>query len=147
MGAIIFNEGQEGRTEVDSVTLGRPFNIPVLFASFAVGEELYNLAQDGDVTVRLETHTLSETRTTRNIITETASGRKDRVVVVGAHLDSVSAGPGINDNGSGSSALLEVAEQMAKVRPRNKVRFAWWGAEEAGLIGSTAYVNSLSEAE
>jgi Zn-dependent M28 family amino/carboxypeptidase len=67
--------------------------------------------------------------------------------MAGAHLDSVSRGPGINDNGSGSAALLGVAEQMAKVKPRNKVRFAWWGAEEAGLIGSTEYVNGLSAAE
>ena len=63
--------------------------------------------------------------------------------MAGAHLDSVPEGPGINDNGSGSSALLEVAEQMAKVKPPNKVRFAWWGAEEASLVGSTFYVNNL----
>ena len=67
--------------------------------------------------------------------------------LAGAHLDSVPQGPGINDNGSGSATLLEVAEQMAKVKPRNKVRFAWWGAEEAGLVGSTAYVAGLSQAE
>jgi Zn-dependent M28 family amino/carboxypeptidase len=65
------------------------------------------------------------------------------VVMVGAHLDSVQRGPGINDNGSGTAVLLEVAEQMAKVKPRNRVRFAWWGAEEAGLVGSTAYVEGL----
>jgi Zn-dependent M28 family amino/carboxypeptidase len=67
--------------------------------------------------------------------------------MVGAHLDSVNAGPGIQDNGSGSAAILEVAEQMAKVKPRNKVRFAWWGAEESGLIGSDFYVFNLSEEE
>jgi Zn-dependent M28 family amino/carboxypeptidase len=67
--------------------------------------------------------------------------------MAGAHLDSVSAGPGINDNGSGSAALIEVAEQMAKVNPRNKVRFAWWGAEEDGLLGSEAYVAGLSAEE
>ena len=63
--------------------------------------------------------------------------------MAGAHLDSVGQGPGINDNGSGSAALLETAVQMAKVNPRNKVRFAWWGAEESGLVGSTFYVNDL----
>jgi len=67
--------------------------------------------------------------------------------MVGAHLDSVIAGPGIQDNGSGSAAILETAIQMARVKPRNKVRFAWWGAEESGLIGSTNYVNSLSQEE
>ena len=68
--------------------------------------------------------------------------------MAGAHLDSVAAGPGINDNGSGSSALIEVAEQMAKLKSKvqNKVRFAWWGAEEANLVGSTFYVDSLSDA-
>jgi Zn-dependent M28 family amino/carboxypeptidase len=67
--------------------------------------------------------------------------------MAGAHLDSVRQGPGINDNGSGSAALLEVAEQMANVKPRNKVRFAWWGAEELGLVGSRAYVAGLSQAD
>ena len=67
--------------------------------------------------------------------------------MAGAHLDSVAAGPGINDNGSGSAAILETAEQLSKVKPRNKLRFAWWGAEEAGLVGSTAYVNGLSQPE
>ena len=74
-------------------------------------------------------------------------GNPNNVVMAGAHLDSVNAGPGINDNGSGSAAILEVAEQMAKVKPRNKVRFAWWGAEESGLVGSTFYVNNLTQAE
>ena len=67
--------------------------------------------------------------------------------MVGAHLDSVREGPGINDNGSGSAAILEVAEQMRKVKPVNTVRFAWWGAEESGLVGSTFYVNNLTQAE
>ena len=67
--------------------------------------------------------------------------------MAGAHLDSVQAGPGVQDNGSGSAAILETAVQMAKVKPFNTVRFAWWGAEESGLVGSTAYVNGLSQEE
>lgn len=67
--------------------------------------------------------------------------------MLGAHLDSVAEGPGINDNGSGSAALLEMADLMQKARTRNKVRFAWWCAEEAGLVGSTRYVQGLGEAE
>ncbi len=67
--------------------------------------------------------------------------------MAGAHLDSVNAGPGIQDNGSGSAAILETALQMAKVKPRNKLRFAWWGAEESGLVGSTYYVNNLTPDE
>jgi Zn-dependent M28 family amino/carboxypeptidase len=71
------------------------------------------------------------------------------VVVVGAHLDSVPAGPGINDNGSGTSTILEIAEEMAElgIRNRQKLRFAFWGAEEPGLFGSEHYVESLSDAE
>jgi Zn-dependent M28 family amino/carboxypeptidase len=86
---------------------------------------------------------------TSNVIAETQNGRDDRVVVVGAHLDSVAAGPGINDNGSGAAAILEIALQMAAldIEPRNKVRFAWWGAEESGLIGSQYYVDNLSKRE
>ena len=53
--------------------------------------------------------------------------------LVGSHLDSVAEGPGINDNGTGSAFNLELALQMAKMAaPANKVRFAWWGAEESG---------------
>jgi Zn-dependent M28 family amino/carboxypeptidase len=92
---------------------------------------------------------VNETRITENLLAETAAGDPNNVVVVGAHLDSVSRGPGINDNGSGSAGILEIAEQFAArgIIPRNKIRFAWWGAEELGLIGSTRYVASLSQAE
>jgi len=84
---------------------------------------------------------------TFNVIAETQRGDPDNVVMTGAHLDSVFEGAGVNDNGSGSAALIELALQMKKARPRNQVRFAWWGAEEAGLVGSTYYVNNLSEEE
>ncbi|MGH2655482.1 MAG: M20/M25/M40 family metallo-hydrolase [Actinomycetota bacterium] len=150
VGVIIFNEGNPGRTDLFGGTLGGPdFTIPVTGTSFAVGEELYNLLQAGAVTMHMFTQTTSEIRTTENIIAETASGRGDRTVVVGAHLDSVAAGPGINDNGSGSATILEVAEEFAElgIQPRNKVRFAWWGAEEEGLLGSEYYVSQLSKRE
>ena len=81
------------------------------------------------------------------MIAEKTGANDDNVVMAGAHLDSVLAGPGINDNGSGSAAILEVAEQVAKVKTQNTLRFAWWGAEESGLVGSTNYVNGLSQAE
>src|SRR4051812_10622929 len=73
----------------------------------------------------------------------------NRTGSVGAPLDSVTAGPGINDNGSGSAANLEVALAVARsgFRPTRHLRFGWWGAEELGLRGSTAYVNSLSSAQ
>lgn len=130
VGVIIFNEGNPGRTDVFGGTLGGPdFTIPVTGTSFAVGEELFNLLGSGPVTMHMFTETVSEIRTTENIIAETAAGRTDRVVVVGAHLDSVAEGPGINDNGSGSGTILEIAEEFTElgIQPRNKVRFVWWG--------------------
>jgi Zn-dependent M28 family amino/carboxypeptidase len=147
---IIFNEGQEGRTETLTGTLGNPtFTIPIIGTSFEIGNELATLAAAREVTVHITTETTSETRQTSNLIAETSGGRADRTVVVGAHLDSVTEGPGINDDGSGTATDLAVAVAMAKrtIQPVNKVRFAWWGAEESGLIGSTFYVNSLTQAQ
>jgi Zn-dependent M28 family amino/carboxypeptidase len=78
------------------------------------------------------------------VIAETQTGRKNNVVMAGAHLDSVAAGPGINDNGTGSAALLETALQLGgSPKVNNAVRFAWWSAEELGLVGSEYYVQNL----
>ena len=81
-----------------------------------------------------------------NLIADWPGGDLNNVVMVGGHLDSVSAGPGINDNGTGSAGLLEVALAVRSTgfQPTKHLRFAWWGAEELGLVGSTYYVNSLS---
>lgn len=149
VGVIIFNEGQPGRQDVLSGTLGGlGINIPVIGISFALGESLYAASQEGPVSVRVKVDAFSESRDTSNIIAETPGGRADRIVVVGAHLDSVAEGPGINDNGSGTAAILEIALQMAALEtPYNKVRFAFWGAEEAGLLGSEHYVSQLSKQE
>jgi Zn-dependent M28 family amino/carboxypeptidase len=95
----------------------------------------------------LKTDTFRGIATTSNVFAETPGGNPNNVVMVGAHLDSVNAGPGLQDNGSGSAAILEVAEQMAKVKPVNRVRFALWGAEESGLVGSRYYVANLPQAE
>jgi hypothetical protein len=99
------------------------------------------------LTARFKVDWRPGTYPTSNVIAETRHGDPDNVIVVGAHLDSVGVGPGINDNGSGSAGILEIAEQMRKVKPRNKVRFIWFGAEEHGLLGSEAYVASLPEDE
>lgn len=96
--------------------------------------------------ITLELRQLQEERTTYNLIAETTTGRDDNVVMAGAHLDGVTDGAGINDNGTGSAALLETALQLGgSPDVNNKVRFAWWSAEEFGLVGSTHYVNSLSQ--
>lgn len=84
---------------------------------------------------------------TYNIIAETVTGDPDNIVMLGAHSDSVTAGPGINDDGSGTISLLEVAAALTNFTVTNKVRFAWWAAEEEGLLGSDYYVEQLTPGE
>lgn len=145
---LVFNDGlRRNRQGVIRGTLGEPgINIPVVGLSFAAGEALYQLSLTDEVMIHVDAQVISETRQTQNIIADTPGGRDDAVVVVGGHLDSVPTGPGIQDNGSGSAAILEIALQMAAlgIEPVNKVRFAFWGAEEFGLIGSRHYVEQLS---
>ena len=111
-------------------TLGNTFTLDIAVTSVtqAVGQQL---AATPGLILRLKTDTFRGIATTYNVLAESRDGDPNNVVMAGAHLDSVNQGPGINDNGSGSAALLETAHQMAKVKPRNKVRFAWWGAEES----------------
>jgi Zn-dependent M28 family amino/carboxypeptidase len=113
--------------------------VPVVGTSFAAGESLARLGTTATVSV--------VNRPQTNVIAELKGRNDQNVVMAGAHLDSVPAGPGINDNGSGSAALLELGQQLGKLKPENTLRFAWWGAEEEGLIGSTAYVEDLSQAQ
>ena len=143
---IIFNQGntpdREGLIIGTLLPDGAAVTIPVVGASFADGAAL---AQAGS-TALVEVPP-AESRPQVNVIAELPGKNDDNVVMAGGHLDSVRAGPGINDNGSGSAALLETAQQLAHLKPQNTLRFAWWGGEEAGLVGSTAYVNGLSQAE
>lgn len=149
VGAIIFNEGQEGRVDAYLGSLGEPSTIPVVMANHHIGEELNALSQGGSVVVHLKVDAFSEILQTQNVIAETAEGGDAHTVVVGAHLDSAGAGPGINDNASGSAAILETACRMGwlKMKPKYKVRFAFWSAEEQGLLGSSYYVENLSDEE
>jgi Zn-dependent M28 family amino/carboxypeptidase len=108
------------------------------------GQALLSEMAAGPVNVTLRLITVSETRETFNVLTETRRGSDDSVVMLGGHLDSVLGGPGLNDNGSGVATLLTTATELAKVRGlEHQVRFAFWGAEEGGLVGSTHYVNDL----
>ena len=130
-------------------TLGSPGqNVPVIGTTTNIGLTNAALVPAGLI-FHLVTSTESEIRETYNVIAETASGSSDRVVVVGAHLDSRLEGPGINDNGSGSATILEIAETFAAQNreARNKLRFMWYGGEEFNLLGSTFYVNNLSQEE
>ncbi|MFF3019844.1 M28 family metallopeptidase [Streptomyces sp. NPDC057939] len=113
----------------------------------ADGEKLAAEAAAGPVEVTLDIRELRENRKTYNVIAETKGGDENNTVFLGAHLDSVAAGPGINDNGSGSAGILQVAQRLAsqQTKIKNKVKFGWWSAEEYGLLGSEAYVASLTE--
>lgn len=84
---------------------------------------------------------------TTNIVAQTTGGDQDNCVMLGGHSDSVGAGPGINDDGTGTITLIEVATQLAKYEVNNCVRFAWWAGEEEGLLGSDYYVSQLTPAE
>ncbi|KAK0614765.1 hypothetical protein B0T14DRAFT_593379 [Immersiella caudata] len=88
-----------------------------------------------------------EQRETENVFVETEDGDAENVIILGAHLDSVQAGAGINDDGSGTSLLLELFKASRRYKAKNKIRFAWWGAEENGLLGSKHYCSNLDATE
>ncbi len=149
VGAIMMNQGNTNtpdRTGLATVTLSAAYSggIPVFFTTYDRGVEW---ASTPGLVLHMFANVFRGVATTNNVFAETRDGDPNNVVMVGAHLDSVPRGPGINDNGSGSAAILEVALQMAKVKPRNKVRFAFWGAEESGLVGSNYYVANLTQSE
>ena len=137
---LVFNTGLPGEEGVVAGTLGEPgaTTLPVVGLSHAAGTALLG---GGEVTVTAQT--VSENRETVNVLAETGSGDPGSTVMVGAHLDSVPEGAGINDNGSGSAGILAIAEALAGTETANTVRFAWWGAEEFGLRGSRHYVADL----
>jgi Zn-dependent M28 family amino/carboxypeptidase len=140
-GAIVIFNNEAGPI---NGTVGTESAIPAVGATQEAGAEL--LAAGEALELRVAVDAQVTTRSSYNITADTKGGARDNVVVVGAHLDGVAEGPGINDNGSGTAAVLETAKQLAKLdTPNNKVRFAFWGTEEEGLIGSTEYVEGLSE--
>jgi Zn-dependent M28 family amino/carboxypeptidase len=145
VGLIFMNQGNDAtaaRNGIPAVTLGNGYTggLPSISTTYALGAEL---SQTPGLEMRLFANVSREKSVTYNVLAESRYGDPADTVMAGAHLDSVPEGPGINDNGSGSSALLEVAEQLRKTPTANRVRFAWWGAEEGGLVGSTEYVNRL----
>ncbi|HEX2222104.1 MAG TPA: M20/M25/M40 family metallo-hydrolase [Candidatus Limnocylindria bacterium] len=133
-----------GRGEIRRPTLLTPdgLEIPAVAVGAEIGRALDDaLRLDADVTLSVTTRTRDATSVN---LTADRRGTGDGVVVVGAHLDSVLEGPGINDNGSGVAALLEIATALAeRPPPRHTVRFAFWSGEELGVLGSRAYVDSL----
>ena len=148
---IIFNEGNTPERQ-NALFINNQIDAtaPAVVSSFAVGQELYNAYQAGqNPTVDFQSFGQLTPRIFNQVIAETEEGDPDNVVVVGAHLDSVEAGPGINDDGSGTALLLTMAQRIARsgTRLRQQIRFGWWGAEENGLIGSNYYARGLTDAE
>ncbi len=142
---LVFNQGDDqDRTGLFSGSLGSQVDIPVMATTFALGAEW--AAQPGTrLTVTVDA---SVTRVaTENLLADTA-GESGQTIVLGAHLDGVADGPGINDNATGVAAVLETAVQFAAlgVDPHHRVRFAFWGGEEDGLHGSEHYVAQLDQA-
>jgi Zn-dependent M28 family amino/carboxypeptidase len=144
-GVVIFNQGNTtdpGRQNIMGGTLGEgvvgDLTIPVLDTSYSDG-----LVVLAGTTVDMAADTTIVTSVTENVVADLDGKNTDNVVMAGAHLDSVDGGPGIQDNGSGSGALLTVALALGNNKnytPQNSLRFAWWGAEESDLIGSTEYI-------
>ena len=146
IGAVIYNneKGPFGGT------LGVPSSDHV--PSFGISDAdaapyLEKLGQGGLVSASAFIDAEVKVITTTNVIAQTVDGDPENCVMLGGHSDSVEAGPGINDDGSGSLSLIEVATQLVKFRVNNCVRFAWWAAEEEGLLGSAYYVDVLPAEE
>jgi hypothetical protein len=153
-GVVIFNEGNPGRTSVINGSLldadNNPFvpDIPVAFTSFDTGTALleeYNAGTPPQM--HLDIHVVVDpNREDYNVIAESKGGDPNHVLVVDAHLDAI-FGAGMLDNASGSATILDIAEKMKNVTPRNKLRFIWFGGEELGLLGSEYYVDNLPKSE
>lgn len=139
---LIPNDGLPGRTEAIRGTLGSPgVDVPVLALSTSAGTLAARAGR-----ARVSVATPSERRRTVNLVAEAGDG--PRVLMAGAHLDSVPDGPGLNDNGSGVAAVLAVAQALQGRAPAGaRVRLGLWGAEELGLHGSRAHVRGLDRRE
>lgn len=141
--ALVVVQKVASRRGVPSGTLVvQGIRIPVVVASLRA---LAGIAEGVPASVMVRATT--RPARTQNVIAETRGGRGDQVVMAGGHLDSVAGGPGINDNGSAAATLIELAEAIGPDPPGARVRVAFWGAEELGLVGSRRYVSSLGAGE
>ena len=155
VGAVIFNEGTIGADDRNNVLIptlaGYNITIPVVGTDYATGRALVDAVNaNTPVTLALTVNGVSlPGQDTVNVIADSPGGRTDRTVVVGGHLDSVFEGPGINDDGSGVSFMMETAQQLKELglSPRNHLRFIFFSGEEQGLLGSDYYVSQLTKKE
>ena len=146
--SAIVTATQAERDHVLRPTLLDPdgIEIPALGASRELTDALIEAAErEADLTLRVDVST--EERTATNVIGQAPGAGAGKTVMLGAHLDSVIDGPGINDNGSGVSLVLELARAIGERPHRSPIRVGFWAGEELGILGSTHYVDSLSAAE
>lgn len=123
-------------------------SVSTIGVTHATGKELIKrIFLNSHYSLQFEMDSFVKRIKTKNIIADTKHGDEDNIVALGAHSDSVEEGPGLNDDGSGTISLLNVAKQLTHFKINNKVRFAWWSAEEEGLLGSTHYANNLTRDE
>ncbi|KAI1363127.1 peptidase family M28 [Xylaria arbuscula] len=144
---IVYNNVE---TNVTAGTLSAPSAdfVPAGFINQADGLALKSRLEAGEnIVAYFQQDQIIEERVTQNLFVESNGGDPDNIIVLGAHLDSVQAGAGINDDGSGSALLLELSKAVLKYATKTKVRFAWWGAEENGLVGSKYYCANLETPE
>jgi Zn-dependent M28 family amino/carboxypeptidase len=142
---IVFNDGSPGHEGPIEATLLHPVEVPALSLANELGEELAGQAAAGPVRMRVHTSVEVGQTEAANVLADLPGEAMGEPLLLGAHLDSVASGPGINDNGSGVATLLELAVQARTLglRPDQPVRFAFWAGEEPGEVGSREYVESL----
>ena len=149
---IVYNQSSDRMTSTIKQWVGgveEMTAIPGIELDRAAGAILIEALRRGPVTVQLNVETRAFAYSSRNLIAETAGGDPESVVLIGAHLDSVPEGPGINDNGTAVAAILEAARQLSRlnIKTANKLRFAFWTDEENEMLGSHHHAASLSSDE
>ena len=95
------------------------------------------------VPVREQSYSWSEKTYVNLEVTIAGSEDPNEMVMAGGHYDCAAGMPGADDNASGTAALLEAARVLAGCQPKRTIRLLFFSNEEAGDIGSTAYVKEL----
>ncbi|MDP2438541.1 MAG: M28 family peptidase [archaeon] len=141
--AVLISNTNNGAGFTGSMPTLQPFVVLGIAAS--IGNMLKG---EGAPVVTVSASTTVVATPTQNVLCVTPQGDTTSQIVIGSHLDSVPAGPGINDNGSGTSVLLQLAIQASrnKISIKNQIIFAWWSGEESGLLGSTYFVSVANKA-
>ncbi len=149
-GLLIFNEGQADRSSVftGDLTSASDVSIPVFAIGYDTAERLFRLAKEVEIILHMAVSVINEPGTAKNVFAETPGGDPEQIIMIGAELGSRAQGPGINDNGSGTAAVLELANQITRkgFSFRNKIRFAWW-ADNDLLAGSRKHAEMLTYEE